>query len=111
MATIFVILIQANDDSLKLVATHIGGSGEIRTHGPFRAGSFQDCCNKPDSATLPKFGTPCLIRTDIQLLLRESALPISVTGHINFLGVCNGERSHSNTFTECGAEPLHYTHP
>jgi hypothetical protein len=31
----------------------IGGSGEIRTHGPFRADSFQDCCNKPDSATLP----------------------------------------------------------
>ena len=26
-------------------------------------------------------GTPCLIRTDIQLLLRESALPISVKGH------------------------------
>ena len=26
-------------------------------------------------------GTPCLIRTDIQLLLRESALPISVRGH------------------------------
>ena len=34
----------------------IGGSGEIRTHGPFRADSFQDCCNKPDSATLPNFG-------------------------------------------------------
>ena len=26
-------------------------------------------------------GTPCLIRTDSQLLLRESALPISVKGH------------------------------
>ena len=26
-------------------------------------------------------GTPCLIRTDIQLLLRESALPISVKGY------------------------------
>ena len=25
-------------------------------------------------------------------------------------GVCNGERSHSITFTEWGAEPLHYTH-
>ena len=31
-----------------------GGSGEIRTHGPFLIDSFQDCCNKPDSATLPK---------------------------------------------------------
>jgi hypothetical protein len=31
----------------------IGGSGEIRTHGPFRAVCFQDRCNKPDSATLP----------------------------------------------------------
>ena len=30
-----------------------GGSGEIRTHGTFLFGSFQDCCNKPDSATLP----------------------------------------------------------
>ena len=31
-----------------------GGNCEIRTHGPFRAGSFQDCCNKPDSAKFPK---------------------------------------------------------
>jgi hypothetical protein len=31
-----------------------GGSGEIRTHGAFRHDSFQDCCNKPDSATLPQ---------------------------------------------------------
>ena len=31
----------------------IGGSGEIRTHGQFLVDSFQDCCNKPDSATLP----------------------------------------------------------
>ena len=31
----------------------IGGSGEIRTHGAFRHDSFQDCCHKPDSATLP----------------------------------------------------------
>ena len=29
------------------------------------------------------YGTPCLIRTDSQLLLRESALPISVKGHIS----------------------------
>ena len=33
----------------------IGGSGEIRTHGPLRVDSFQDCCNKPDSATLPYY--------------------------------------------------------
>ena len=32
--------------------------------------------------TIRAFGTPCLIRTDSQLLLRESALPISVTGQI-----------------------------
>ena len=32
---------------------YLGGSGEIRTHGAFRHDSFQDCCNKPDSATLP----------------------------------------------------------
>ena len=30
-----------------------GGSGEIRTHGPFLIVCFQDRCNKPDSATLP----------------------------------------------------------
>ena len=30
-----------------------GGSGEIRTHGPFTVDSFQDCCNQPGSATLP----------------------------------------------------------
>ena len=30
-----------------------GGSGEIRTHGAFRHDSFQDCCLKPGSATLP----------------------------------------------------------
>lgn len=29
-----------------------GGSDEIRTHGAFPHGSFQDCCNKP---TLPHF--------------------------------------------------------
>jgi hypothetical protein len=32
----------------------IGGSGEIRTHGALRHDSFQDCCLKPGSATLPK---------------------------------------------------------
>ena len=31
-----------------------GGRGEIRTHGTSRSDSFQDCCNKPGSATLPK---------------------------------------------------------
>ena len=39
--------------SAKLVL--FGGSGEIRTHGPFLIVSFQDWCNKPDSATLPYF--------------------------------------------------------
>ena len=34
----------------------IGGSGEIRTHGAFLHGSFQDCYNKPDSVTLPIVG-------------------------------------------------------
>ena len=29
----------------------IGGSGRIRTHGPSRAFSFQDCCLKPLSHT------------------------------------------------------------
>ena len=31
----------------------LGGNGEIRTHGTFLFDSFQDCCNKPDSATFP----------------------------------------------------------
>ena len=34
-----------------------GGSGRIRTHGTFRYFSFQDCCLKPCSATLPNFFT------------------------------------------------------
>ena len=38
-------------DQVKFI--YYGGSGEIRTHGPFRAVCFQDRCNKPDSATLP----------------------------------------------------------
>jgi len=33
---------------------YYGGQGEIRTHGPFRADSFQDCSDKPDSGTYPK---------------------------------------------------------
>ena len=37
---------------------YYGGSGEIRTHGAFRHDSFQDCCNKPDSATLPNLVPP-----------------------------------------------------
>ena len=38
---------------LPLHQRELGGSGEIRTHGAFTLDSFQDCCNKPDSATLP----------------------------------------------------------
>ena len=34
----------------------VGGSSRIRTHGPFRVFSFQDCCLKPCSAILPLFG-------------------------------------------------------
>ena len=32
-----------------------GGSGRIRTYGEFPHDSFQDCSDKPDSGTLPKF--------------------------------------------------------
>ena len=55
-----------------MIGLIIGRSGEIRTHGPFRAVCFQDRCNKPDSATLRLFGTPRRIRTDTILLLRET---------------------------------------
>ena len=37
----------------RLTTSTIGGNGEIRTHGPFRIDSFQDCCHKPDSTTFP----------------------------------------------------------
>ena len=30
-----------------LIDGYFGGSGEIRTHGPFRAAGFQDRCNRP----------------------------------------------------------------
>ena len=43
----------------------LGGNGEIRTHGAFRHDSFQDCCNKPDSATFP-------------LLVRKERLELSI---------------------------------
>ena len=60
-----------------------GGSGEIRTHGAFRHDSFQDCCNKPDSATLPLFGAPTETRTRTlaHWLLRPACLPIPPSGH------------------------------
>ena len=43
-------------------------------------------------------GTPCLIRTDSQLLLRESALPISVKGHIS------KHTSHRHTTMQSGPQ-------
>ena len=42
---------------LPLHQRELGGSGEIRTHGTFLFVCFQDRCNKPDSATLPKLQT------------------------------------------------------
>ena len=36
-----------NKAKKKAVIRPIGGSGEIRTHGPFRAAGFQDRCNRP----------------------------------------------------------------
>ena len=36
-----------------VILPYSGGNGEIRTHGALTLGSFQDCCNKPDSATFP----------------------------------------------------------
>ena len=43
---------------------NFGGSGEIRTHGPFLVVCFQDRCNKPGSATLPIIGRGYWIRTN-----------------------------------------------
>ena len=37
------------------ISCSIGGSGRIRTYGEFPHDSFQDCSDKPDSGTLPKF--------------------------------------------------------
>ena len=50
-------------------APKFGGSGEIRTHGPFRVVCFQDRCNKPGSATLPVILAG---GTRIELVLLES---------------------------------------
>jgi hypothetical protein len=41
-----------------------GGRGGIRTHGPFRAYSFQDCRNRPLYHSSLNFGAPNRIRTD-----------------------------------------------
>ena len=61
----------------------LGGSGEIRTHGPFLIVCFQDRCNKPDSATLPYYGAPSETRTRTlaHWLLRPACLPIPPKGH------------------------------
>ena len=62
-----------------------GGSSRIRTHGPFRAFSFQDCCLKPCSAILPLFGgcgwsrTNSAVKREIYSLL---GLPVFLHIHI-----------------------------
>ena len=65
-------------------ASMIGGSGEIRTHGALRHDSFQDCCNKPDSATFPLFGAPEETRTPKIWLLRPTRIPIPSPGRFSF---------------------------
>ena len=57
-----------------------GGSGEIRTHGPFRIGSFQDCCNKP---TLPRFRLYGLTVQESNLTYLEDS---NLTGRALFRG-------------------------
>jgi hypothetical protein len=42
---------------------NFGGRGGIRTHGPFRAYSFQDCRNRPLYHSSINFGTPARSRT------------------------------------------------
>ena len=59
----------------------IGGSGEIRTHGPSRIVCFQDRCIKPGSATLPYMVPPERFELSVLLLLRETALPICPRGY------------------------------
>ena len=49
---------------------------------PFEPSVFKTAALSQTQPHFLKLGTPCLIRTDSQLLLRESALPISVTGHL-----------------------------
>ncbi len=58
----------------------IGGSSRIRTHGPFRAFSFQDCCLKPCSAILPYFGSPSTDRTYDIFVNSEAQLPLCYRG-------------------------------
>ena len=61
-------------------ASIIGGSSRIRTHGPFRAFSFQDCCLKPCSAILPYFGSPSTDRTYDIFVNSEAQLPLCYRG-------------------------------
>jgi hypothetical protein len=59
-----------------------GGSDEIRTHGAFPHGSFQDCCNKP---TLPHFH--CLAHglglEPRRVVLETTMLPITSSMYFN----------------------------
>ena len=62
----------------------IGGSSRIRTHGPFRAFSFQDCCLKPCSAILPYCWCPGRDSNSQSLrqwLLRPPCIPFHHLGN------------------------------
>ena len=86
--------------SAKLVL--FGGSGEIRTHGPFLIVSFQDWCNKPDSATLPYFLVP---RAGVEPTLANYLLHTgykSAVLPLNYRGVTILKHTH-------GSKPLNNT--
>lgn len=84
-------------DALPLSYISIGDSGWIRTNGPFRNASFQDWCNKPDSATLPlnKFSFNILVLVmGLEPILRIRkhglsvlCLPISPHQHMGVYGL------------------------
>ena len=90
---------------LLVVNNYIGGSGEIRTHGPFRAGSFQDCCNKPDSATLPELVPRTGFEPATELSLEQPRLPDC----LRHRGIGSAGEIRTHDFTDLQSDPLDHS--
>jgi hypothetical protein len=64
-------------------------------------------CRKVFAVIIPKLVPPRGIEPRSSVL---QTVAMTTSAKAALIGVSNGERSHSNTFTECGAKPLHYGH-
>ena len=76
-----------------------GGRCGIRTHGPFRIVSFQDWCNKPDSANLPqKTYLEHRVRFELTVLRICNPLHWASLPPVHIFGVPRGIRTPTSGF-------------